>query len=246
MRTLIFLLALTAPIAGIAENLQDSLKKEYEHQVLSLRGPFQEGHLEFDSMGKPLTGPPRGEWVMYGPIQIKKISLHADNLVLEGPLVAPSKNPTPLGKPIQVKIRLDRSIRTVDDAHAVLDRVFSLDPKKTQYRAPEFRRREETIEPTEKVYHVQPDHVTAPRAIFMPDPDFSLEARKAKYQGDVVLGAVIDKTGRVSRITIQRVLGMGLDEKAVEKLKTWRFEPSLREGQPVAVEVSVEVSFKLY
>jgi len=88
--------------------------------------------------------------------------------------------------------------------------------------------------------------VLAPRAIYAPDPEFSEEARKAKYQGSVVLSAIIGPDGRPRNLRVMRSLGMGLDEKATEAVSQWRFEPARKDGQPVAVEVNIEVAFRLY
>ena len=88
--------------------------------------------------------------------------------------------------------------------------------------------------------------VTAPRAIYEPDPEYSEEARKAKYQGTVVLAIVVDPTGHPRNVRIARSLGMGLDEKAIEAVQKWKFAPGVRDGVPVAVLVNVEVSFRLY
>jgi periplasmic protein TonB len=88
--------------------------------------------------------------------------------------------------------------------------------------------------------------VSAPRTIYAPDPDYSEEARKAKFQGMVTLWLVVGSDGRARDIRIVRSLGMGLDEKAIEAVRTWRFDPARKDGQPVAVQISVEVSFRLY
>ncbi len=88
--------------------------------------------------------------------------------------------------------------------------------------------------------------VSAPRAIYAPDPSYSEEARKAKYQGTVVLWVVVGADGRTRDIRVQRSLGLGLDENAVEAIRRWRFEPARKDGMPVAVQVSVEVNFRLY
>ncbi|MFB3916728.1 MAG: energy transducer TonB [Terriglobales bacterium] len=88
--------------------------------------------------------------------------------------------------------------------------------------------------------------ISAPRALYSPDPEYSEEARKAKYQGTVVLYVVVGPDGRTHDIRVQRSLGMGLDEKAVEAVRTWKFEPSRKDGQPVAVAIAVEVNFRLY
>ncbi len=88
--------------------------------------------------------------------------------------------------------------------------------------------------------------VSAPRTTYAPDPEYSEEARKAKYQGTVVLWVIVGADGRPHDIRIQRSVGMGLDEKAVEAVRTWRFEPARKDGQPVAVQVNIEVNFRLY
>jgi TonB family protein len=88
--------------------------------------------------------------------------------------------------------------------------------------------------------------VSAPRPIYDPDPDYSEEARKAKYQGTSVVSMIVGPDGRPRDIKVTRTLGLGLDEKVVEKLSTWRFEPAVKDGKPVAVEISVEVDFRLY
>lgn len=85
-----------------------------------------------------------------------------------------------------------------------------------------------------------------PRPIYSPEPEFSEEARKAKYQGICVLEIVVDAAGRPTNIHVVSSLGMGLDEKAIETVKTWRFEPGQKDGHPVAVAVNVEVNFHLY
>ncbi len=88
--------------------------------------------------------------------------------------------------------------------------------------------------------------VSAPRALYAPDPEYSEEARKAKFQGTVVLWVVVGPDGRPRDIRVQRTLGMGLDEKAVQAVRTWTFEPARKDGQPVAVQINIEVNFRLY
>ncbi|MDR3746930.1 MAG: energy transducer TonB [Acidobacteriota bacterium] len=88
--------------------------------------------------------------------------------------------------------------------------------------------------------------VSAPKALYAPDPEYSEEARKAKYQGTVVLWLVVDAAGRPQQIRVQRALGMGLDEKAIEAVRQWKFEPARKDGQPVPVMINVEVNFRLY
>jgi periplasmic protein TonB len=88
--------------------------------------------------------------------------------------------------------------------------------------------------------------VSAPRPLFTPDPEYSEEARKAKYQGTCVLWLVIGADGRPRDIRVFRALGMGLDEKAIQAVRQWKFEPAMKDGHAVAVQMNVEVSFRLY
>jgi|SRR5438270_669292 len=88
--------------------------------------------------------------------------------------------------------------------------------------------------------------VTPPRVIYQTDPEFSEEARKAKYQGTCVLGLIVDASGRPTAIRVINALGMGLDEKAIESVKNWKFEPGKKDGHDVSVEIAVEVDFHLY
>jgi periplasmic protein TonB len=87
---------------------------------------------------------------------------------------------------------------------------------------------------------------TPPRAIYSPEPEFSEEARKAKYQGVCTLGVIVDADGHPTNIRVLNSLGMGLDEKAIAAVKTWRFEPAMKDGHPVRFEIAVEVDFHLY
>src|SRR5579884_3868113 len=90
-----------------------------------------------------------------------------------------------------------------------------------------------------------PCGVTSPRLIYGPEPEFSEEAREAKHQGTVVLQVVVGTDGRTHDIRVTQSLGMGLDEKAIEAIRGWKFEPSRKDGVPVAVLVDIEVNFHL-
>jgi TonB family protein len=87
--------------------------------------------------------------------------------------------------------------------------------------------------------------VSAPLAIFDPDPEYSDEARQAKFQGTVMLSVVVGTDGRPREIRVQRSLGMGLDEKAVAAVRGWKFRPGMKDGVPAAVQINIEVVFRL-
>ena len=87
--------------------------------------------------------------------------------------------------------------------------------------------------------------VSAPVAIYKVEPEYSEEARKAKFQGTVVLSIVIDEKGLPTNFKVVRPLGLGLDEKAIEAVQKWRFLPGKKDGHAVAVIATVEVNFRL-
>ena len=95
------------------------------------------------------------------------------------------------------------------------------------------------------IYHVG-GGVLAPRPVYDPDPEYSDEARTAKYQGNVVLQAIIGADGRPRNLQVTRSLGMGLDQKALDAVAKWRFSPAMKDGHAVAVVVDIEVAFRLY
>jgi periplasmic protein TonB len=87
--------------------------------------------------------------------------------------------------------------------------------------------------------------VSAPSVLSKVEPEYSEEARKAKWQGTVVLSVTVDELGRPKNIRVLRSLGLGLDQKAIEAVSQWRFKPGLKDGKPVPVMASIEVNFRL-
>jgi|SRR5579864_1709099 len=88
--------------------------------------------------------------------------------------------------------------------------------------------------------------ISAPQAVTTPDPEYTEEARRNKTQGTCVLWLIVDTDGRPRDIRVVRGLGFGLDAKAIDAVKQWRFEPAKKDGKPVNVQISVEVGFRLY
>jgi protein TonB len=87
--------------------------------------------------------------------------------------------------------------------------------------------------------------VTPPAVIFKVDPEYSEEARKAKYSGTVMLAVIVDTDGHARDIHVVKSLGMGLDEKAIEAVEKWKFKPGMTGGQAVNVRATIEVNFRL-
>ncbi|HJT54244.1 MAG TPA: energy transducer TonB [Candidatus Angelobacter sp.] len=239
--------------SAFAETVNDLLNQQYKNQTLALRYPFSHGELKFDSSGQPLTKP-TDRWLVYGGIYIRDIKLSRDSLVLQGPRIAfpgSSEKGMPtlvLQKKVKVHIHLDRSLSTLTEAQDLLGRIFFLDQNDLSRARPEYRRSD--YRPKDAAAPVElssfgKDGLKRPRAVYTPEPDFSEEARHARYQGIVVMHIVVDTSGNVSDIRIDRALGRGLDENAVDAVKKWKFSPATRDGQPVSVAMAIEISFNL-
>jgi len=88
--------------------------------------------------------------------------------------------------------------------------------------------------------------VSAPQVLYAPEPEFSEEARKAKFAGNVLVNLWVDTNGLPSHVRVIRGVGMGLDEKAVEAVRQYRFKPAMENGRPVLVELNIEVNFQIF
>jgi len=88
--------------------------------------------------------------------------------------------------------------------------------------------------------------VSTPVLVYKVEPEFSEEARKAKFMGNVLVSLVVDPQGLPRNIRVARGVGMGLDEKAVEAVRQYKFKPAMAGGKPVAVALYIEVDFQIF
>jgi periplasmic protein TonB len=88
--------------------------------------------------------------------------------------------------------------------------------------------------------------VSAPAVIYSVQPEFTQQARQANFQGTVGLQLIVDAQGNPQNVHVTRHLGMGLDEKAIEAVRQYRFKPAMYQGHPVAVQIVVDVEFHLH
>jgi protein TonB len=87
--------------------------------------------------------------------------------------------------------------------------------------------------------------VSAPVLVYGFEPEFSEEARRAKFSGNVIVGLWVDEKGNPLHVHVLRPVGMGLDERAVAAVKQYRFKPAMENGKPVTVEMNIEVTFTI-
>ena len=88
--------------------------------------------------------------------------------------------------------------------------------------------------------------IHGPRPVSAPDPEYSEAARKAKLDGTAVLAVAINEKGGVDDVEVVRHLEPSLDQKAIDAIKQWEFAPATKDGKPVAVQINVDVTFRLY
>jgi protein TonB len=88
--------------------------------------------------------------------------------------------------------------------------------------------------------------VSPPVVLYAPEPEFSEEARKAKVAGNVLVYLQVDTQGRPTNVKVLRGIGLGLDQKAMEAVRQYKFKPAMENGKPVVVEMNVEVNFQIF
>jgi protein TonB len=88
--------------------------------------------------------------------------------------------------------------------------------------------------------------VSAPEVIHSVDPQFTDEARRTNQQGTVAIQLIVDSQGNPQDARVVRHLGMGLDQKAIDAVHQYKFRPAMYQGHPVAVQMVIEVEFRLH
>jgi TonB family protein len=261
------LLCVQAAVSFAADrNLQNYLNEEYVHRILFLRHAYMSAAQEYDPEGKLVAEVEEGPWSFYGSLKVKRIVLHNDKLQVEGARVIykyldePAKHFVPVreAEGIKVTIRLTHPLISIDEAVALLGRIFAstqeealasmpaeLRPYFSRPGGSDTKNDENAHLEAERVYKLGPG-ITPPKLQFSPEPAFSPKALQHRFEGVVGLNVIVDSKGTVSSATVIHPLGMGLDEEAARTVKAWRFIPAKREGQPVAVKVYIEVDFHLY
>ena len=89
------------------------------------------------------------------------------------------------------------------------------------------------------------DGIQAPKVLFKAEPSYTAEAKAAKIEGTVLLQVVIGTDGAAHDVNVIKGIGGGLDEKAVEAVQVWKFQPGVKDGEPVKVRAQIEINFKL-
>ena len=104
---------------------------------------------------------------------------------------------------------------------------------------------QKTADPIYDLKNARQNGITAPKAIYSPDPEYTDQARKRKVRGSVLLSLVVTAEGDVREPKVIRSLDQDLDKQAVAAVSKWKFTPATKDGQPVSVRIKVEASFNI-
>lgn len=252
--------------AASDRELEAALNQQYHDQTLMLRHPLLSGIQQYDSTGKLLSGGQEGAWTLYSGMNVRKIRLQPDKLLLEGYRTSflydarqTSMNYIPdKDSRLKVEVLLARPCATLEEATAIIHAVFAVTDEDLLNAVPVYwkpfiaKRAGLKWDDEEKAGVKERSgplglnpmaDAKPPQPVYTPEPAFTDQARKHGIQGPVALTAVVNESGRVERIRIERALGMGLDEEAIAVMQKWKFNPATRDGKPVSVEMSFQVSF---
>jgi TonB family protein len=262
------------PVAGRSPtmNTEAAISAQLIGKPLLLRGFWVEDELKFDDAGLPASEYPVGSFTEAG-FDAQKVTLKSDHLTITGQRVAlvfdaagnarrvPMTRSKMFSKsPERVTIEIDgHGDGDFDkELNAIFaDRLSDIASSLPDYWQPFATRHSadstETLEampsfPTKqdaKASHVG-GNVKPPKLLKSVDPKFSETARQQKFSGNVEIYLWVGEDGLPSHIRIVRPVGMGLDERAVAAISQYRFAPATRDGQPVMVDLYVDVNFRIF
>lgn len=254
-------------------DVKAELQQRFQDKIFFIRGWYQDKELIYDATGTVIGTPTRGSWTG-SLVKIRSIKVGPDDFVLKGPRggdVYDQKNKKFVAviakKPeVTIIVETDPAKLTSADLDNLQNAIFAQNAKTDEM--PEYWRefllrgdqdtkteqagapgKSETLPGLQS--NSQPlsqlvQGVSPPRILKQNEPAFSEVARGARYQGTVVVRMVVDDQGIPTKIRLTKVLGMGLDDAAVNCVEQWRFVPAKRDDKPVAVTVDIEVNFRLY
>jgi TonB family protein len=256
VRTLISILAVwtLGSFATAQSSLQTLLEDEFKGKILHVRGFPQNKEVLITANGQMLTDIKAGPWTL-GLIEVTGIVVKADEIVFSGNRagLVYKQRIKKLG-PTRFKDRF--TIRVVQTNEVVGDlrnadwrKIFILNQDEIPALVPGHWHRffsavqKEAPKPPEKNAQKVGSGVSAPQPLRTDEPDYPMEWYLKGIHGVVVVGAIIDETGKPTNLSVERPAGLGLDELAIKAVEKWRFRPAMKDKQPVAVAINIEVNF---
>lgn len=254
------LIAIGQGCAADNTSMVDTLNKNYRGKLAMLRGFYCNSKLEYDSEGKVSGSPEPGAWTACGFVELKGFRVKGDKLEVRasrrGITFDNGKFVPVSGEGLNVRVRLvpgatveavDRALNVVffDKQTKLIDAVP--DYWKCYLQHPTLNYKDLNCDrPTDQQKALRVGNgVSAPKPISDRDPDYTSVASIAHYQGTVLLTVEVNETGAVENVNITRPLGLGLDDASVAAVRSWKFQPARRSGDPVRVQMMIEVNFHM-
>jgi TonB family protein len=257
------------------ENLESSLRKDLQQQLLSLQHPDFGTRLQFDSLGNLVGQPNPGPWSTSGLLQVTKVRVSRDRLQLDGKRALLILRPNGTSADTARSHAVQNKVLVTDENVRVIVAIPDLDGLKVNnilatiflggalaQRISEYWKPNETavkelgdgltnvilgqLEGNRPVYRAHPGLVEIPIPKYTPDPVYNEHAKRDKIQGTASLSIVVNEKGFPEVLEVTRGLAEGLDTQALVAVAKWRFKPATKNDQPVAVLIHVEVTFGLY
>lgn len=245
----------------------------FKNKLLVLRGFYRTENLHFRQDGQLVDPAEAGFGPTDGAFHVQIVIREPKRIVFIGdlPLIYYNAEPGTVRYaegPVRRKVQID--LENPDDARAAENSIWKVFFREGEAAAPEcseaqrldYQKRQIALLASgeqkgspypadglclpmgERIVDRVGKDVTAPKAVSTPDPSFPEDGPRGPFDGSVLLSTVIDTTGRPSTISVLRGLGDNFDRVSVEKARTWRFDPAMRDGKPVPVYVTVEIKFR--
>ncbi len=253
-------------------DLNQQLNLNYRDKTFFIRGFYKDSHLKYTSAGEPTGNAHTGYWTVDGGVQIRKITVSGSRLRVQAERLfldaeAGQAMVFRLGqKWVDLDAELDPQHVQMADVDALIAKIFLTGHDNLLDLVPDYwkpclvaalavptskdRGWQQTSfssqpgeEAQELIHHAREKGIVPPRPTRSPDAEFSEQARSLHATGIVTLTLTVDQSGHTRSVRIVHPRGLGLDERAVEKVKTWEFVPASKDGKPVNVEVAVEMDF---
>jgi len=258
MRRTLLLLATLLPCSLQAQSTEVGLKARLLKKPLFLRGCWHNEKIAFNASGQPTSKAEPFTFTLSG-IDVESVKIKPDRLKLSGHRVGiVFDKDVPRRLPLDERIELEilqpaNQDYSVPLAAIFADSLIEMVPTMPSYWQPWAQ---EYVLQT--LPHAQPGNsapatgasriggtITAPIPLKMPDPSFSRVAHDLKVSGKVLVYLWVDEQGKPSHIRIIHPRGIGLDEMSLATVSRYEFKPATRNGQPVTVEMNVEINFQI-
>jgi TonB family protein len=256
----------TSPVLCQTDRVANQLDSEFKGRILLLRAFYSGNDLEYDQTGVLRGTATEGPWTLAN-VEITKITFTAQGIAIVGNRIGTLYRG---GKPGFIKVgklkiqvtKPNPDADTEATLHQLFSKIFMESGEDLRPLVPEYWQsylagsdsksrsaawRATFVKDKNQVFtksDAMPGEVSAPHVVYWKDPNYTKEAASHHIEGTSHLGAIIDSTGIASDIAILEPLGMGLDEQAILAIRQWKFQPGMKNGKPVRVQIEIQTDFR--